>query len=352
LERAGETALAQDRAASFFVHWAVGAGAGLHGPDQHAWLDHLATEHVHLGSTLARLVHTERVAEAAQLCSDTWLYWALRGDVAEGLARFEDVAAAARDQLDGRQRAALHAARAGLRHASGDITGMRQPAEEAVAAARAAGADEVLAEALVLAGSAALFTGDLDRARAAVEEVLAVSRRAPAWAGVHAGFVHGQLLMAEGDLSGADLVLRAAEADARTLGAPFSLAIVLNMQASVALARGEDDTALRCLVEAAELAAEVGTTWTLVYTLAALGALAARRNQPELAVTLFAAGSATAEASSLALSFPPDLASAQQGLSAARAALADEAFARAWDAGRRQQSSDVPGLARSVSGAS
>ena len=349
LEDAGETALAQDRAASFFVHWAVGAGAGLRGPDQHAWLDHLAAEHVHLGSALGRLVHTGRVAEAAQLCFDTWLYWALRGDVAEGLARFEDVAAADRGLLDDRQRAGLLAALAGLRHASGDLTGMRRPAEGAVAAARAAGADEVLAEALVLAGSAALFTGDLDRARTAVEELLSVSQRAPAWAGVHAGFAHGQLLMAAGDLSSADAVLRTAEADARAVGAPFSLAIVLNMRASVALARSEDDTALRCLVEAAELAAQVGTTWTLVYTLAALGVLAARRDQPELAATLFAAGSATAEASSLAVSFPPDLASAQQGLRAARAALGDEAFARAWDAGRRSQSSDVPGLARSVS---
>jgi hypothetical protein len=156
--------------------------------------------------------------------------------------------------------------------------------------------------------------------------------------------------MALGDVGGADAVLRAAEADARSLGAPFNLAIVLNMRASVALARGEDDTALRCLVEAAELAAQVGTTWTLVHTLPALGVLAARREQPELAVTLFAAGSATAEASSLAVSFPPDLASARQGLRAARAALGDEAFARAWDAGRRSQTSDVPVLARSVSG--
>jgi hypothetical protein len=352
LEDAGETALAQDRAASFFVHWAVGAGDGLRGRDQHAWLDHLATEHVHLGSALSRLVHTDRVVEAAQLCSDTWLYWALRGDVAEGLARFEDVASAARDQLDDRQRAALHAARAGLRHASGDPAGMRQPAEEAVAAARAAGTDEVLAEALVLDGSAALFTGDLGRARTAVEELLALSQRADSWAGVHAGFAHGQLLMAEGDLSGADVVLHAAEADARTLGAPFSLAIVLNIRASVALARGEDDTSLRCLVEAAELAAEVGTTWTLVFTLPALAVNAARRNQPELAARLFAAGSATAEASSLAVSFPPDLASAQHGLSAARAALGEEAFARAWDAGRRHRTSDVPDLARSVSGLS
>ncbi len=48
---------------------------------------------------------------------------------------------------------------------------------------------------------------------------------------------------------------------------PFTLATLLNVQASLALLAGDDDAALDLLDEAAQLAAVVGTTWTLVYTL-------------------------------------------------------------------------------------
>ena len=57
----------------------------------------------------------------------------------------------------------------------------------------------------------------------------------------------------------------------------------------------------------------------------------------------------TAEASSLAVAFPPDLESAQHWLQTVQAELGAEAFVRAWDAGRRVRPADVPGLASRIS---
>jgi len=81
-------------------------------------------------------------------------------------------------------------------------------------------------------------------------------------------------------------------------------------------------------------AAEVGTTWTLAYTVPGLAVLAARSGRLELAAELFAAGSATAEAGAVAVTFPPDLELAARWLPVVRTELGEDAFRRAWEVSR------------------
>jgi hypothetical protein len=240
LAGAGEAEIVADRAAAFFVRFAVGARAGLHGSEQAGWLDQLAAEHAHLGATLGRLTGTGRVAEAARLGADTWLYWALRGNTAEALALLEDIAAVAgagSAALPDRERAGLAVALAGLRFAAGDLGGMQAHTAEAIAVARRAQAPDLLAEALVLAGSAAVFVGDVDRAAALMADR---GLQGDPWAAAHADIVRAQLLMATGDVPAASAAMQQAERAARTLASPFTLATALNMQASLALAADED----------------------------------------------------------------------------------------------------------------
>ena len=92
-----------------------------------------------------------------------------------------------------------------------------------------------------------------------------------------------------------------------------------------------------------------GSSWTLVYALPGLAVLAARAGQPELAATLFAAGSATGEAGNVTLSFPPDLAVIAETLPQVRQRLGEESFRTAWDAGRGVRPADVARLAARVS---
>jgi hypothetical protein len=235
---------------------------------------------------------------------------------------------------------------AGLRYATGDIAGMTVPAAAAVEGARTAGDPELLAEALVLAGSAAVFRGDLAEADLRLAEAVRLGAEdGIAWAQAHAVMAQGQRWMQAGDLERAAVVLRGAESSARELGSPFTLATVLNVQASLAQVTGDDDRALDRLLEAADLAAVVGTTWTLAYTLPGLAVIAAQRGLPELAAELFAAGSATAEAAAVAVSFPPDLEIAGRWLPEVRSHLGEREFGRAWERGRGLRPADVPGRA-------
>ncbi|MGY1753768.1 ATP-binding protein [Blastococcus sp. SYSU D01042] len=346
LDEAGETDPVADRAAAFFAARAAEARTGLRTAGQARWLDALSRDHDNLGAALRRLVDRGDPGAAAELLADTWLYWALRGHTVEGLGWVRTIAAA------GGTGAALHLTAAALGLATGDLPGTARAAGTAVEQARAAGDDDLRAEALLFAAMAAVFTGDLDTAADRLAEVDALPPRpGREWVGAHTAMTRGQLAFVSGDLAGGAAELAGAERIARDLASPFTLATVLNVQASVALAAEDDGTALDRWAEAGALAAEVGTSWTLAYTLPGLAVLAARRGQPELAAELFAAGSTTAEADAVAVTFPPDLAVAGHWLAAVRAELGEEAFAAAWGRGRGLRPSDVLRLARALSGA-
>ncbi|MGY1773998.1 ATP-binding protein [Blastococcus sp. SYSU D00813] len=353
LAAAGEADAVADRAAEFFRALGAGARGGLLGADQAAWLDVLDREHGNLAAALARLVDAGRPDAAAQLGADTWLYWALRGNAVEGL-RWLERAAAAEATLDAAARADLHLALAGLRYAGGDIPGTARDADAAVAAtaealagAPATDVGDRRVQALVLSAMAAVFAGELDRAAARLDELAAAP--GDRWTAAYSPLVRAQLHFRAEDLPASAAALAEAEREARDLGAPFTIAVVLNMQASVHLATGDTDAALARLTEAADLAAAVATTWTLAYTLPSLAVCAAQRGRHELAAELFSAGSATAEAASVAVSFPPDLAAAAGWLPVVREALGEESFAAAWRRGRAVRPADVPALAARIS---
>ncbi|MGY1708874.1 ATP-binding protein [Geodermatophilus sp. SYSU D00758] len=348
LAEAGEAEATADRAAAWLADLASGAREGLRGADQGPWLDRLDREQANLDAALARLLARGQADRAAVLGADTWPYRALRGTTREGLDRVARTRRAAGGPTPA-VRAALDLAEAGLAFASGDEVTTLRAAAAAVDAARAAGAEDLRAEALLLAGAAAVFRGDAAAAGAALDEATRVAAtRGDRWCAALAETVRGQLALVTGDLDGAAAVLDRAEALARALGNPFTLALVLNVQASLASAREDDAAALDRLREAAGLAAAVGTTWTLAHTLPALAVLAARGGRPELAAELFGAGAATAEAAAVAVRFPPDLDSARYWLPEVRARLGEAAFGRAWERGLGIRPADVPRLAGEV----
>jgi tetratricopeptide (TPR) repeat protein len=275
------------------------------------------------------------LGRVARLVTETWLYWVLRGHAGEARVALEETVRDSSTGMSAADRATAYLGLAGIRYAAGDIPGTRAAATAVVELAPVAETDELVADALMLQGGAAVFDGDLDAAAAPLTE--AAERAAVTgddFVLAQTRFAQGQLQFRAGNLEASVEILAQAEAIARSAGLPFSLAVVLNMQAVVAEVTGADDLALDQLSEAGALAAEVRTTWPLVYTLPALAVLAARRGLFEVAAVLFAAGIATAEASAVAVSFPPSREGAEHWLATVRQKLDQKTWDDAEETGR------------------
>ena len=158
-----------------------------------------------------------------------------------------------------------------------------------------------------------------------------------------------QLQMMSGELEAAGDALGEAEDAARSAVGPFTLAMVLNVQATLANIHGDDDRVLDRVALAIRTAAAAGVVWTLVYSLPILAAQTARRGHHELAVALFAASKSTADASSLSVAFRPDQEDAAAQLEAMRLELSEDDFRRAWEWGRSLTVDEIVDLIPSIS---
>ena len=330
LQASGRAPDIADRHAAHYLACAAQAHPGLGDGSLVGTLDVLEADHANLRSAFLRLLETDQVAEAAELVWSVWLYLALRGHALEGISwldRLDDVT------LEGRARGSALVAAAGLRYVTGDIPHMRTDADEAMAAEEPDGARA--AEAAILAGSAALFAGDLLHAERAIEEGLARAEASgAAWAVAHALIARGQLSLVTGDLEEARERLLVAETAARELGNAFTLATALNVLATLTEMGGDHRASATLLGESTELSVAAGISWTLGYSIPALAGVAAHLGEVETAAWLFGASASLSAAHAVNETFPASRALSDQSLATTRDQLGDEAFRRAWDAGR------------------
>ncbi len=335
----------RDRHAHYFHDRAMAGGAILRGSGLAVELDRLEADHAELRTAYLRLLERQRVGDAAEMVGTVWLYLALRGHAREALTWLDRLDDGASDEA----RCRAVTGRMGLLFATGDIAGMNADVPHAVALARRLGGGALAAEAMTLAGHAAVFTGDLDGARRVLETASEWSTAAEAaWVSVHARVAQGQLALASGDLDEAGRVLTTALEQARDLGNAFSLATALTRLATVTTLSGDDATTTTLLGESTELSVAARMSWTLSYSLPALAGVAVRLARPETAARLFGASASLSATHAVDPRFPVSRQLADTDLATARAALGDRAFAEAWDAGRTASQDEVGELAREL----
>ncbi len=345
---AEDAVLAEERHATYFSRLGRDGRSGLRTADLPDWLDRLESEHANLRRALTTLLDRGDLSAAAGLGGDTWLYWALRGHAGEGLLWWQRVLDHDRaGQLDEPGRAAAHLAVAGLCFATGDIE--RARSHGAAAAAGAHGDGEVLTEALLLCAMGAAFAGDLPMAGSHLADLSELDvHEDDAWTRALLLISQAQVSLLAGNLEQCRVELDLAEGLARRGAGPFVLGTVLNLQSTLALVVDDEDVALRSASEAAELAADVGTSWTLVYTLSTLATLAVRRGRPDLAAVYFSAGAAAAEATLVEMAFRPDRESADVHLAEVQRQLSADEFDRCWAMGRSLQLGDLVDLVQEI----
>jgi predicted ATPase len=308
-------------------------------------LDRLEADHANLRSAFLRLLELDREAEAAQLAGSLWHYLGQRGYAREGLGWLERLKGAGGDEAVAR--AAV--GRMGLLLVVGDVPGIRREASIALPLSHRLGDPDLEGEAMVLAGLAAVFAGDLDAGRRLLEpDVPITDEHAKRWLRLHSLIGRGQAALVGRDIASAESLLERALAEARSLGNEFTLATTLNTVATLREAMGDDITAAELLGESLEVAWPLRITWTIGYAVPALAGVAARVGDPVAAATLFGAAATLGASTAVDPHFPPSRDTADNGLARAREALGEQAFLAAWDAGRAATSARVAELGARV----
>jgi predicted ATPase/transcriptional regulator with XRE-family HTH domain len=325
---------------------ALARGRQLRADQQAGALDFLDAELANQTAGLRSLVDHGRHDDAADLLRHGWLHLALRGHTRDGQAWLARVRGL---PMSDRGRASWMVAHAGLCHLAGDTDDLRRTSEAARDLARLAGDDLLLLEAAVLGGFGAVFAGDHDAAAALVRDhadLLASS--GDGYVRTHFGIVDGQIALLSGDLPGAEHRLLEAESMARTLGNPFTLAVVLNVLATVSELREDHATSAVRLGEATELSADASLSWSLAYSLPALAGVAVRVGEVAAGARLFGASASYAARHGIATTFQASRDLAARDLADARDRLGEPAFRREWDAGRAATIEEVGELASDV----
>jgi predicted ATPase/DNA-binding SARP family transcriptional activator len=286
LEASKEAEALRRTHAAFFLELAERAEPELTGPEQRAWLDGLEREHDNLRAAIAWSLHHGNPEQAGALVASLWMFWLVRGHLAEGkrwlefaLARLPAATLARARVLQSLTVLTIHlqgyAATASL-------------VEEALAICRKLGDSRSLAAALLNAGIVAHSHGDYAGAVSFFEESLPISAKlgwahgtslclsSMGFAVLHLGDIpRARALCAEG------VVQARAASDLRTVAAAsanLGITLLLDHQYELATERLEESLRLR---------RELGDTGGIAHTLCYLGRAEIEQGNPAQAETRY-----------------------------------------------------------------
>jgi predicted ATPase/class 3 adenylate cyclase/DNA-binding CsgD family transcriptional regulator len=373
LEASGEAAAVRTRHLRFYRGLAREAEAGLRGPEQLVWLERLEIELDNIRAALAwATVDSEAARDGLSLAAALTPFW-WQQHLPEGrdwLERLLATGAAAGSPL---RALALYLA-GFLAHSAGGGDRAYHLVDESVALSRSLGLEQILGMALGMQATGAAYRGDLDAARAAADESVSILRRMQdPWAlAITLGW-HGRVAATRGDDATARASWEESIALFRSVGTQTSIASPISWLGDLAYRQGDYATARQRWEESVSLCQQAGNFTWAAHALTGLGLVALAENDPEGAESYFRESLKLPGDALRPLEVPPALVGiAAVGISrgqaeraarllgaaeqlsstvrmpltsffrelherstvAARAMLAEEAFATAWSAGQ------------------
>jgi non-specific serine/threonine protein kinase len=336
LEQSGEGEAIQLRHAAHFLALAELAPPQERG-QQRAWLDRLAAEHDNLRAALGWTIGREGgqdVESGLRLAAALWLFWWLRGHMAEGRGWLRRALARAGTAAGPLVRARALDGAGFLALTQADFVEGRMLLEESLALWRAAGDAAGIAHACYALGIAALWLADYDAAHALFEESLARYRamddrlgmaRALQRLGLHAFFSRDDHAAARARFEESLAILGELEDEIKG-EALQAMGIICLLQADYRAARAYLEDALAFTLG-------IGDTFTLALVLGGFAGLAAAAGLPERAMRL--AGFVAALRQGTGARMPAvGQALEHRLLLPADSALDEQAKAAAWAAGQ------------------
>ncbi len=176
LDEIGQAYEARDRHAEFFLALAEEAEPELDGPQQRLWVERLDVEHDNLGAALLRALEHGEGELALRLGAALWRFWFARGYYGEGTTWLEQGLAAG-DPKASSTRVKATESLGWLTQRQGDTERAEAAYEEMLELSRKLDDEANVATALNSLGTLAVQQGDHERAAPLLEENLAVLRR-------------------------------------------------------------------------------------------------------------------------------------------------------------------------------
>ena len=173
LEESGEIHDVQDRHATVFLALAEEAGPELTGLKQSVWLEQLEVEHDNMREALSYVLQRGKAELTLRLGIALWRFWYIRGYLSEGV-RWLDLALAEGDLAASSLRVKALEGMGWLLQFQGDPERAKAAYEEMLKLSRELGDMGNVATALNSLGTLAVRQGDNDRAKSLLEENLAV----------------------------------------------------------------------------------------------------------------------------------------------------------------------------------
>ncbi len=336
----GEYTAVQRQHADYYLHLAETLAPSLADAHEAVALAELEDEHPNLRAALRWALDLDDISTAARLAVALWQFWGIHAHLSEGRAWLEVVLTRA-DQAATSERMSP-ALRAQLLYATGSLTRAQAAYPRAtelftaaLAIRRGLGDIQGIAGCLYNLGFIAYEQGDLTRANELHTEargMVPLLDEVPSTAMYLTSL--GNALRAHGQLGDAKQAYAESLELWRSVGRDWGIAEVLTGLGDLAQAQGDADHALAYYRESLTLHAKLGNKLGLATCFAGLARHASTKGQPEQVARLLGAATALREQVGAPRS-PAETITDEQAIAAARAALGEETFARAWEQGCR-----------------
>jgi predicted ATPase/DNA-binding SARP family transcriptional activator len=356
------------RHATYFLALTEEAAPQVLAPAQRQWLDRLEDDHANLRAALDHLIE-HSPAEATRMSANLEWFWIVRGYFVEGRSQLRAALAVAPIDCSHRAQALAAAGQmavqlgefaeakplllealtltAGEQHsriavlapshlgwateALGDPENCADWHQRAVTAARDAGDDWSLSISLNNYCVFIARTGNLEQARPICEESLLFARRTGEPRGIALAANNlAEIAVNLGDLTVADALIEESLTRAREINFRENIASALHTRMEILLERRDTESASEHLHEAIALTLAYGLPETATSLLSVAGTIAAIRDEPVRAATLWAAADKF-RASAATIETPTTMALRSRYEPRARAAIANPIR---WDAAR------------------
>ncbi|HZA45807.1 MAG TPA: helix-turn-helix domain-containing protein [Rubrobacter sp.] len=333
LEQSDEAEEARQRHARHYLAFAERAESRIKGHSQIEWLDRLETENDNLRAAIGWSLVMEDAQTAARFGCALGMYWVMRSRHREGRLWMEQTLAST--ELSAKIRGRAQWALAVCMYGSGDDQRLAAVAEEGVALCRQANDRHGEANALGIAGFAALMLAEFDRATRLLEEALQIFRElGDGWGSSHILTHLAVVPLRRGDYPRAAGYAGEALTLSRRTGDRFAANIALNVLAQAAWMSGEHRRADHYFREALALAHEMRDRMDAAYCIQGLAATARARDEPRRAARMLGSANALLENTGAPIRATADRGLYQRTASGARERLGEQAWIAVWDEGQ------------------